>query len=1171
MRSEVIRAANIIAILLLVGLNSNALPFLETPTVSEKEWSRIQETLQASATTLSGRVYEGDFRDESKPFANVRVELCCSNDQKNRGRVVESATTDAKGWYELVLPSGCEFYDIVVTVPQGYIAAGADSVGGDVIDDTWIQYDYPLDRSILTGNKFWIKKQVLETPLIPIRPLVPVTPQEPETVSCPKGCTCMTEERAKEVFGKYERCSPEICGYDGQRRPMYCFRPVEDVPPEPECPKGCECMTEEMAKQEFGKYERCSPEICGYNEQRMPMYCFRPVEDVPEESKCPEGCACMTEERAKEVLGKYERCSPEICGYDELRRPMYCFRPVEDVPPEAECPEGCECLEEEVAAEKFGGYEWCSDKVCGLSDAGAAKYCFRPAEPTPEVPPESCEFYFSTEEDFIAQGPIPQDGNPIISDGDLLGPGCIVFARNRELLAAFKADTDLGLDAVDVIDAEGHLVAFSTELNDPLGRFSAGDLLATNGLVIPNGALLAEFDVLRVDLGLDAVHFVGDLEDIKRFLDRSSQMSRDDWLKNPDLLPEMLREYGVDIWFSTEGTPSGIGKPAFLDGDLLSTRDGIMIAPNAVLLAPSVPAGIPDRGVDFGLDAVTAGRDGKRELIRFSTEILYEGEPAFSDGDVILIRDAVTCTNWDLIRCFEPKTSELGLDALSIAARGEPKPQTCHPDLPAPELVVTGKEERFIGGNEFTRYELSVTNWNQYPAELFEAAPDLQPCGTNTEASRTWVDVYDQDGGRIYGFCTLSSPEGLRDLWFAVEGGAVHPKSVYITLTDRRCDAVYVSNQVSIGPSGEETPSPIEIYFADAKESPGSVYRLGTGQPSVKTHSTGSLNISQTWTADLDEGVLGTGQGADIWFHALTEKERYLEPMNGATIAKVAQAGAESCTAATLSSSRIKIDDLPEGSYVCVLTDEGRRSQFRVNVPAGLSPGVLGIGYITWDASAPGTVAGSEETIYTRPSRNLYSFAFHPYVPEKLYYVNANENKIYRSSETYTGWSREEVVYDHDTYVRDLAFDLDRDGDLVLYFSEATGAGADGKIYRIEDDAPVLYRTIVLSDVNGFWAGDFAFGEDGTLYLSSGNRVPASIYKVDEWGVQEIFTDSEEPIKGLAYKDGFLYYANWGTKIYRLDLETIERTTVYSNPERKWLSDVGFRGDTSEDPWTAVL
>ena len=33
---------------------------------------------------------------------------------------------------------------------------------------------------------------------------------------------------------------------------------------------------------------------------------------------------------------------------------------------------------------------------------------------------------FSTEEDFVTQGPEPADGNPIISDGDLLGEGCVV-------------------------------------------------------------------------------------------------------------------------------------------------------------------------------------------------------------------------------------------------------------------------------------------------------------------------------------------------------------------------------------------------------------------------------------------------------------------------------------------------------------------------------------------------------------------------------------------------------------------------------------------------------------------------------------------------------------------------------------------------------------------------
>jgi hypothetical protein len=94
-----------------------------------------------------------------------------------------------------------------------------------------------------------------------------------------------------------------------------------------------------------------------------------------------------------------------------------------------------------------------------------------------------------------------------------------------------------------------------------------------------------------------------------------------------------------------------------------------------------------------------------------------------------------------------------------------------------------------------------------------------------------------------------------------------------------------------------------------------------------KTHSTGPLAISQTWTADLDEGEVGAGADSDIWFQAVTATERYITPRNGATIAKVGT--------------------LPEGTYVCVRTNLGRYSQFRVNEPVGPSPGTLNIGYTT--------------------------------------------------------------------------------------------------------------------------------------------------------------------------------------------------------------------------------
>ncbi|RLC25845.1 MAG: hypothetical protein DRH93_00650 [Deltaproteobacteria bacterium] len=279
---------------------------------------------------------------------------------------------------------------------------------------------------------------------------------------------------------------------------------------------------------------------------------------------------------------------------------------------------------------------------------------------------EACRtFAFSTEEDFLTRGPVPPDGNPIISDGDLLGRYCVICARNHELLSIFDVSADLGLDAVDVIGVETGLVVFSTELDSPnAGQFTAGDLLATNGTIIPNTALLKMFNI-NYDIGLDALFFVGELERIAGFLNEAREFSRDFWLRNPDVLVDMLRQWQVDIWFSTEGTSLMLTVPSFLDGDLLSVASGVIATPNSILLPNSVPAGIPHRGVDFGLDAVAGHRDGLEGLINFSTELLFNGEPGFSDGDVLKQGNGVVGVNKDLILCFEPAANFLGLDALS--------------------------------------------------------------------------------------------------------------------------------------------------------------------------------------------------------------------------------------------------------------------------------------------------------------------------------------------------------------------------------------------------------------------------------------------------------------------------------------------------------------------------
>jgi hypothetical protein len=116
------------------------------------------------------------------------------------------------------------------------------------------------------------------------------------------------------------------------------------------------------------------------------------------------------------------------------------------------------------------------------------------------------------------------------------------------------------------------------------------------------------------------------------------------------------------------------------------------------------------------------------------------------------------------------------------------------PPLPNPVLYMTGSEPFQQGGKQFTRYHFDVLNKDDYPALLFAPAPALPPCGANTKSSRTWVDIYDSRGKRLYGFCALGKPSDLGQIWFGLEQGVVPPSYVYIELTDRQTNTKYKSN-----------------------------------------------------------------------------------------------------------------------------------------------------------------------------------------------------------------------------------------------------------------------------------------------------------------------------------------------------------------------------------------
>jgi sugar lactone lactonase YvrE len=202
----------------------------------------------------------------------------------------------------------------------------------------------------------------------------------------------------------------------------------------------------------------------------------------------------------------------------------------------------------------------------------------------------------------------------------------------------------------------------------------------------------------------------------------------------------------------------------------------------------------------------------------------------------------------------------------------------------------------------------------------------------------------------------------------------------------------------------------------------------------------------------------------------------------------------------------------------------------------------------------------SKTAIFTRGSGRLYSFAFAPWDPNLLYFVNANDKKIFAVSLD-SGVLIEDDIFTHTTYIRDIAFDTHNN----LYFSEASGAGANGKIWRLEPDGTAtLFYTVKLPNVDGFWAGTFTFSPDNKLFLSSGNRIPASVYWVDMVTktvvkIKLLYSPSEA-IVGITFgPDGRLYYANNKTRIYKqYPIAAPGKKVVYEDPKQQ-IWDVGFR------------
>jgi hypothetical protein len=121
----------------------------------------------------------------------------------------------------------------------------------------------------------------------------------------------------------------------------------------------------------------------------------------------------------------------------------------------------------------------------------------------------------------------------------------------------------------------------------------------------------------------------------------------------------------------------------------------------------------------------------------------------------------------------------------------------------------------------------------------------------------------------------------------------------------------------------------------------------------------GRLDLQPTASADLDNGEIGTratARSADIWYQAVNESESYITPQNGAKISETSQArrGFAGCQAARYNGDRLALTHLKPGSYLCVMTEQGRLTEIQVDgvypkYPV-LAPKIMTISfaYSTW-------------------------------------------------------------------------------------------------------------------------------------------------------------------------------------------------------------------------------
>lgn len=189
---------------------------------------------------------------------------------------------------------------------------------------------------------------------------------------------------------------------------------------------------------------------------------------------------------------------------------------------------------------------------------------------------------------------------------------------------------------------------------------------------------------------------------------------------------------------------------------------------------------------------------------------------------------------------------------------------------------------------------------------------------------------------------------------------------------------------------------------------------------------------------------------------------------------------------------------------------------------------------------------GSVSTLFQRASGSLTSYAQAP--DGTVYFTNAvNGMALYKIV-----GSGEAVVYQHDTYVRMVR--VDSRGQVS--FNESSGAGADGRIYKLVNGAAKVFYEVKLSTVHGFW-GDFGFDSEDRLWLSSSNEIPSRLYLVVDGTPKVVYMSEHTSFMGFRFLDtAKVLFAGQDRTLGLLDLCSLSVKDVFTVPGNLQAQDV---------------